>query len=157
MKFKLPLLAAIYSGLTAVGSAFTMDFSSVPIGANLPQTVTVAGYGSVTFTSLGGPLSVQSFIPGNFNAIGFSGGDAIIMTFTGSLPMNVSNQYIGVGTGEAFTMTVTANPNQYLVYLNTSPGANAGLQSVSFSAIPEPSSAVLGLAALSLSVLRRRR
>lgn len=160
MKTKLPLIAALFCGLTAVGSAFTLDFSgpSINIGDGLPITVNVPFYGSVTFTAVSGSPTIQAYNPGATKAISFNGGEWIKFTFNGNAPVNVMNQYIGAGAGEVFTFDATANPKEYLLSLNPStPGVNAGLQSVIFDQVPEPSSALLGVLGTSLLVLRRRR
>ena len=164
---KLPLLAVLYCGLSSIGSAFTMDFSGVSIGASLPQTVNVPGYGSVTFQSLQGAvtppghLTIQPFAPFNQNAIEFNVGESILMTFMGSTPSNVQNQYAGVGADEAFKMTAGANANQYIVSFSGPSGSTAGLQSVDFSvrskSVPEPSSALLGLMACCACLVRRSK
>ena len=156
-KLKLPLIAALYCGLSAIGSAFTLDFSGITAGTALPQTINVAGYGSVTFISLGSPLTIAAFNPGSVNAVSFNAGDSIGIAFSGPVPFDVTNQYVGAGVGESFTFSATGSPNLFFLTLNNTPGASAGLQSIIFSQVPEPSSMVLGLITSSLLVLRRRR
>jgi len=158
MKTKLPLIAALYCGLSAVGSAFTLDFSGLTIGDSLPKTINVPFYGDVTFTAVSGSPTIQLFDPGAVKAISFNGGETVSITFLGNIPLNVTNQYVGVGAGENFVFSATADPKQYLLSLNpVGQGVNAGLQSVIFDQVPEPSSALLGVLGTSLLVLRRRR
>lgn len=160
MKMKLPLIAAIYCSLSAVGSAFTLDFTapSIVIGSGLPLTVDVPFYGSVTFTSVNGAPTIEVFEPNATKAISFKGDESIKFTFNGETPLNVTNQYIGAGAGEIFTFNSTTDPNEYILTLN--PGGstvNAGLQSVIFEQVPEPSSALLGVLGTALLAFRRRR
>ena len=142
-KAKLALVAALYCGLSSLGSAFTLDFSSVSIGSSLPQTVNVPGYGSVTFQSLQGAvtlpghLTVQSFAPLNQNAIEFQVGESILMTFLGAVPLSIQNQYAGVSSGESFSMTAGTDSWNYVVSFSGPIGATAGLQSVNFSNVQE--------------------
>ena len=158
MKTKLPLIAALYCGLCSVGSAFTLDFSGLTVGDTLPQTIIVPLYGSVTFTAVNGAPTIQAFEPGATKAISFKGDESVKFTFSGNIPLNVTNQYISAGAGETFTFSTTTNPKEYLLALSpTGPNVNAGLQSVIFDQVPEPSSALLGVLGSSLLILRRRR
>lgn len=160
MKTKLPLIAAIYCGLGSVGSAFTLDFTapSIVIGSGLPLTIDVPFYGSVTFTTVNGAPTIEVFEPGSAPAISLNGDESIRFTFNGNTPVSVSNQYIGAEVGEIFTFNSTVDPNEFILTLNSSSqDANAGLQSVTFEQVPEPSSAVLGLLGTALLVFHRRR
>lgn len=159
MKTKLPLIAALYCGLSTVGSAFTLDFSTTSINDGLPLTIAVLGYGNVTFSPNSGvpTPTIQAFDPGATKALSFNGGDSVKITFDGNVPLNVMNQYIGAGAGENFLFSQTTS-KEYLLALNPSTtGVNAGLQSVIFDQVPEPSSALLGVLGSSLLILRRRR
>ena len=158
MKTKLPLIAALYCGLCSVGSAFTLDFSGLNIGDSLPQTIIVPIYGSVTFTAVNGAPTIQTFAPGATKAISFKGDESVKFTFNNNIPLNVTNQYISVGAGEVFTFATTVDPKEFLLTLNPAgSNVNAGLQSVIFDQVPEPSSALLGVLGSSLLILRRRR
>lgn len=160
MKTKLPLIAAIYCGLGSVGSAFTLDFTapSIVIGSGLPLTIDVPFYGSVTFTAVNGAPTIEVFDPGATPAISFNADESVRFTFNGNTPVSVTNQYIGSDVGEIFTFNSTVDPNEFILTLNSaSQNANAGLQSVTFEQVPEPSSAVLGLLGTALLVFHRRR
>ncbi len=158
MKTKLPLIAALYCGLSAVGSAFTLDFSGLAVGVGLPQTINVSGYGDVRFENNIGALEIGTFAPGATKAISFDQGESIVVTFLGLTPVNVQMQYIGVDAGENFTFSNTADPKVFITTMTSaSPSAQAGLQSVVFDQVPEPSAALLGVFGTSLLVLRRRR
>ncbi len=159
MKTKLPLIAALYCGLSSVGSAFTLDFSGFAVNTPLPLTVLVPGYGSVTYTSITGPAqSIQNFTPGPAKAISFVSGNTISITFNGNAPVDVTQQYIGVNTGEAFLFNGggAITPNDFTLQL-VGTGAAAGLQSMTFEQVPEPSASLLGAVGGILLVLRRRR
>jgi len=160
MKTKLPLIAALYCGLSSIGSAFTLDFSGLSLGTLAPFTINVPGYGDVNFSpGLGSALTIEEFAPGATKAISFDKNESVIVTFLGAEPINVANEYIGVGIGEFFTFDLAGtDPNVFLVTLNgTGQTANAGLQSVIFEQVPEPSTSLLGALGTALLVLRRRR
>ena len=157
MKTKLPLIAAIYCGLSTVGSAFTLDFSGVAVNTGLPLTLNVPGYGSVSFSTINGTLAVETFAPGTTRAIAFDRGESILMTFNGNAPINLSNQYAGVNPGETFDFNITADPKVFSLALTGNMGGKAGLQSVSFDQVPEPSAALLGALGGIMLVVRRRR
>ncbi len=158
MKTKLPLIAALYCGLSAVGSAFTLDFSGLNVGDALPQTINVPGYGTVSFAPTNGSLSIQQFAPGAEKAIAFDFADAISITFNNAIPINVTNQYIGVNPGESFIFLPDAvDPKVFSLSMGGVSTSQAGLQSVVFDAVPEPSTSLLGAMGVALLVIRRRR
>jgi hypothetical protein len=167
MKTKLPLFAATYLSLCAVGSAFTLDFVSVPTGTGTPPTLTVSvpGYGTVQFDAIGPailvvddryatPLGVQTS-----PSLNFDGGESVKITFIGN---DVINSTIRMGTvdvniDENFQTVLGGAPNEYVLTLVSSTGNGAGLYNIKFDAIPEPSASLLGLIGASILVLRRRR
>lgn len=159
MKTKLPLIAALYCGLCSVGSAFTLDFSGLNVGDTLPQTIFVPGYGSVSFAATNGTLEIKKFAPGAQNAIAFDFAESISITFNNAVPINVTNQYIGVNPGESFAFLPDAiDPKVFsLTMAGASPSGAAGLQSVVFDQVPEPSTSLLGAMGVALLVVRRRR
>lgn len=158
MKTKLPLIAALCCSLSSVGSAFTLDFSGLTVGDTLPQTINVLGYGDVSFTPTNGVLEIDTFEPGAVNAVGFDVGDSLRIDFLGNTPIWVANQYIEANVGENFNFDPTVDPNVFLLSFSSGDiTARAGLQSVIFDQVPEPSSALLGALSASLLVLRRRR
>lgn len=156
MKTKLPLVAALYCGLSSIGSAFTLDFTGFAVNTPLPLTVNVPGYGSVSFAALGSPQQIQNFSPGTIKAIGFTQNQQISITFNDATPIDVTNQYVGVNTGETFFFNTGGNANEFTLQL-LGTGASAGLQSITFEQVPEPSASLLGAMGGILLVLRRRR
>ncbi|QTN32115.1 PEP-CTERM sorting domain-containing protein [Akkermansiaceae bacterium] len=163
MKMKLPLIAAICCGLSSVASAFSLDFSGRSIGDALPITINVPGYGDVDFSPVSGVLEIASYTPPSTgsNAISFDNNEMIEITFKGLTPTDVTFQYIGVNAGESFAFdTVSGDPKKFWLQFASTPGkgdGKAGLQSVEFNAVPEPSTSLLGAIGCSLLVLRRRR
>lgn len=166
---KLPLVAAMYCGLSSVGSAFTLDFVSVPTGTITPPalTVSVPGYGDVRFE----PVGTASLVVDNRYAtpppgiqtspsLNFDMGEAVTVTFLGpSGPVDPASVRVGtvdVNIGEAFITTSTVSPNVYTVQLLGS-GNGAGLYNIKFEQVPEPSAALLGVIGASFLVIRRKR
>jgi hypothetical protein len=73
-------------------------------------------------------------------------------------PLNVDFEYSGVSVGEFFVATQDAmNSKAFLLTLNGTQTGAAGLQSISWNAVPEPTSALLGVLGGAVLVLRRRR
>ncbi len=160
MKTKLPLIAALYCGLSSIGSAFTLDFSSLNVGDSTTLSVNVPGYGSVSFSSLVGNQSIRTFNPGATKALSFVPGDQVRVTFNGLAPdpATLSTQFIGVTGSEVFTRNPGINANTFDMSLAGAATDNsAGLQSITFDAVPEPSTSLLGAMGGVLLVLRRRR
>jgi hypothetical protein len=168
MKTKLPLIAAIYCGLSTFSSALTLDFTSVTLGTNVPPNlvINVPGYGDVTFSQLSGTTTVNNFfpipIPGTLPSLSFDAGDSINVNFGGTVPINVQFGLVGEDLGEFFTIS-RPDAHNFLVTLS-GPAmfpaeAGASVYEVSFNnvPVPEPSSALLGVLGASLLVIRRRR
>ncbi|WP_411827091.1 PEP-CTERM sorting domain-containing protein [Luteolibacter sp. AS25] len=172
MKTKLTLIAALYCGLTAAASAFTLDFIGQE-GKTLPTDVLViniAGYGDVQFEAIGdAEVSVGSEYendgPGTTTSpsLNFDPGESVKVTFLGLTPINVDFDVVGENPGESLSASeIGAYPtNVFVVALsgNASDPANsgAGLYQISFDQVPEPSTAFLGLIGGVMLVLRRRR
>ncbi len=164
MKTKTPLVAAILCGLTAVSSAFTLDFVGYE-GQSLPPnplTISVPGYGDVQFEALGGSTLVVNSAHQNDNLSGapslnFDMGEAVRVTFLGLEPIDVDFDYVGVNAGEYFLAQEDIfTPQSFILTLNGS-GNGAGLYAVSWNQVPEPSTALLGVLAGGAFLLRRRR
>ncbi len=138
MKTKLPLIAALYCGLCSVGSAFTLDFSGLNVGDTLPQTIFVPGYGSVSFAATNGTLEIKKFAPGAQNAIAFDFAESISITFNNAVPINVTNQYIGVNPGESFAFLPDAiDPKVFsLTMAGASPSGAAVFSRLSSTRFP---------------------
>ncbi|MGJ8697878.1 MAG: PEP-CTERM sorting domain-containing protein [Verrucomicrobiaceae bacterium] len=147
----------------------------------VPIVVNVPGYGDVEFQILrsvdsGPQLSGESYrstvtteftneAPEPIPALGFSDQTRVEVTFKGDLPINIDFDYVGVGLGEDFALSNGTPPDGNHIVIDFSSiagptpsgGPNqAGLRSISFEAVPEPSSALLGGIAL-LGLLRRKR
>ena len=166
MKTKLPLIAAIYCGLCASGSAFTLDFVGL-VGTSLPPnplTITVPGYGNVEFAAASDSNLVVNEAYENDNGFGapslsFDEGEAAVVTFVGLTALNVDFDFVGVSPNEDFDVQPHPfTPNAYIVSL-TGGEDGAGIYQISWDAqcIPEPSTSLLGALGATLLVLRRRR
>jgi len=164
MKTKTTLVAALFCGLSAISSAFTLNFVGSE-GTIIPPDVleiAVPGYGSVLFEAVAGStLIVDNAHLNNLGSgapsLSFQTGEAVKVTFIGLTPTDVNFDYVGVSTGEFFTsMADGVTPQAFIVTLNGS-GDGAGLYAVSWSQIPEPSSAILGVLAGAVCIFRRRR
>lgn len=154
-------------------SAFSVDFTSnlgtVLSNPDQPGSVSsmeiaVPGYGNVTIFANQNTTAVvgQSFSNDNdtITALEFDDGDTVTVRFDGPTALNVDFDYVGVSFGDDFDLVgIGAPPLNTLFVLEFETdvaGGTGGLRSISFDAVPEPSSALLsGLAVLTL--LRRRR
>lgn len=159
MKPKLFIAAAVLICLPSVASAFSLDFTGVAPGTTIPPnplTISVPGYGNVTFEALIGSNLVVQPVSGT-PAIAFDQEEGLRISFEGVGITDVSFAYVGVSIGESFLVTPDPNvANQFIMTLQGS-GDGAGLSGVTWNAVPEPSSALLGVIGASLLVLRRRR
>lgn len=164
MKTKLPLIAALFCGLSTIGSAFTLDFSSVASGTTLPPAlvINVPGYGDVQFDALSGSnLTVDSSLTfgTGTNALNFGTDEGVKITFLGVQPLDASISSVSASVGETFVFAAGANANEFILVLSGTPASNpgAGVSHVHFEAVPEPSISLLGLLGGTLLVIRRRR
>ncbi len=176
MKTKLTLFAALYCGLSAVGSAFTLDFRNYSTGVPIPTGTTVQpalvinvpGYGNVQFDAVGTSVLVvngdyENDSPGNTTSpsLNFDIGEAVKVTFLGAQPVDVVWATVGLNTGEYFITQEGSTAKEFIVTLGGSnPNAanrGAGLYEVGFQQVPEPSAALLGVLGASMLVLRRKR
>lgn len=172
MKTKTLLIAAISLATTALSQAFTIDFNAlvVPVGTTIDSdnslTIDVEGYGDVRFEVAGTDVvqvgTTYSNDPGTsiVNSLEMDGGDTVLVTFLGPEALNVDFDLAGLTPGEE---VVQINQNAFHTYeftVNTvaNPGADgAGIAAVSWTAVPEPSSAMLGALGACAILLRRRR
>jgi hypothetical protein len=146
----------------AAGAAhgFSLDFIS-DVGANLPPdlVINVPGYGNVQFSPLAGSALVvgTTYQTGGLPtpSLQFDAGEIVLITFLEAPVSDLAFDYIDVSPGESMNTNV-AGPNSFTVQL-TSGTNGAGLQEITFSAVPETSAATLGLLGTGLLVLRRRR
>ncbi|BDS05835.1 hypothetical protein NT6N_08750 [Oceaniferula spumae] len=172
MKTKTLLIAAFSMAATALCQAFTIDFNAlvVPVGTTItsstPLTINVDGYGPVRF-EVGGTDVVQvgtthSNDPGTsiVNSLEMDGGDTVVVTFLGPEALNVDFDIAGINPSEEAVQITQSALRTYEFQVNTiaNEGSNgAGIAAVSWTSVPEPSSAVLGAIGACAILLRRRR
>lgn len=134
MKMKLPLLAALVAGLPMASGAFTLDavgYEGSELSLN-PLSIYLPGYGFVDFQAAFGSALVLNSAYGNDNGFGgpslsFDQNDAIKITFAGMKPLNTDFNFVGVLTGEEFTVQKDLfTPQPFIVTLKGS-GDGAGL------------------------------
>jgi hypothetical protein len=164
MKMKIPLLIAVLvAGLPLASSAFTLDavgYDGGELSLN-PVSVFVPGYGAVIFEAAVGTTLVVNSAFANDNGFGgpslnFDQNEAVKITFNGAQPLNVDFDFVGVSAGESFVVQKDLfTPQAFLITLQGG-GNGAGLYAVSWNAIPEPSSALLGLIGTAVFAFRRR-
>lgn len=156
------LLSSVFLFAAAQAHAFTLDFVGVN-GANLPPSplvISVFGYGEVSFAPGFGTsaLEVGNQYQNDAGTVRTSlemdANESIVVTFLGADPLNVDFDIIGLGVGESVGL-VQLSSTSFIV--SAQGGDGAGLQSVSWGAVPEPSSALLGAAGALILTLRRRR
>ena len=146
---------------TAACNGFTLDFVA-DVGANLPPdlVINVPGYGNVQFT----PLAGSTLVVGTTYQTGgvptptlqFDSGEIVQVTFLALTPSSLAFDFLDVSPGESTFVNTTADPKVFTVQLSGS-GDGAGLQQITFTAVPETSAATLGLLGSGLLMLRRRR
>ncbi len=166
MKMKIPLLAVLTACLPAISSGFTLDavgYGGSELSLN-PVSVFVPGYGELVFEAAVGSALVVNSAYQNDNGFGgpslnFDQNEAIRITFNGLEPLNVDFDFVGVSAGESFVVQKDLfTPQAFLVTLQGG-GDGAGLYAISWNtqAVPEPTSALLGLIGTAVFVFRRRR
>ncbi|MFT4175684.1 MAG: PEP-CTERM sorting domain-containing protein [Luteolibacter sp.] len=164
MKIKAPLAAVLSVALTAAASAFTLDAvgyegQSLPLE---PVTIHVPGYGDLIFhAGPGSTLSVGSDYQ-NDNGFGgpslnFNERDTVRITFVGPEALNVDFDFVGLSSGESFIIQQDPFDSQSYVLTLQGSGDGAGLYAISWTAVPEPTSALLGVLGGAMLVFRRRR
>lgn len=166
MKTKTPLVAALMLGMHAMAGAFTLDAAGYEGGelSSTPFSVFVSGYGELQFQALGGvTLPVNSAFR-NDNGFGgpsltFKQNDSVKVTFKGPEPLNVDFDFVGVSAGEAFQVEKDLFTPQAFVLTLKGSGDGAGLYAISWKteAIPEPTTALMGLLGGVVFAMRRRR
>lgn len=138
--------------------AFTLDFVAFN-GTNLtsPSTLTVpvAGYGSVIFSTLPGQTIAINNTHGDI-AANLDAGETLTVTFVGDPLDGGTFSFIGINIGGNDVINNTAISSNTFA-LNLSAGDGVGLQSISWQAIPEPSTTMLGAIGMLAIALRRRR
>jgi len=183
MKLKTTLIAVLSLACTAISNAFMIDFDSgtvVPSGTNIvgqpeitdgsPLVVNVNGYGTVTFSiesgadpvSVGNAFAAQGGLPPQ-QSLEMYYGDVVKVTFDGNAPLVAADPrfaYVGSNAGipaDAIESTALGENVWELIYTGGSTSNGAGVVSVTWDVVPEPSSAALGALGMSMILLRRRR
>ncbi|MFD0894925.1 PEP-CTERM sorting domain-containing protein [Luteolibacter ambystomatis] len=164
MKTTIALAIASLCATMASSMGFTLDFVGYE-GTTLPPNpliINVPGYGDVRFDAANGSTLQVDNAYQNDNgsaapSLSFDQGEAIQVTFLGAQPLNVDFDFVGVSAGESFTVQPDLFKSQsFLINLQGS-GDGAGLYAISWTQVPEPASAMLGVLGSALIVLRRRR
>ena len=164
MKTKTAFVAALLALAPAIGGAFTLDAVGYEGGVlnQNPFSVFVPGYGELVFEA--GPDSTLVVDSAYRNDNGFGGpslnfdqDESVKITFNGPEPLNVDFDFVGQSAGESFVIEKDLFTPQAFVVTLKGQGDGAGLYAMSWNAIPEPSSALLGLLGSLMLVLRRRR
>ncbi len=164
MKIKTPLVAILSCMAISAARAFTLDAVGYEgtVLSGTPFTINVPGYGPVTFEAADGSSLVVNSAYLNDNGFGapslsFDQNEALKVTFGGPEPLNVDFDFVGVSAGENFVVQKELfTPQSFLVTLQGG-GDGAGLYAVSWKAVPEPTSALLGIIGGMVFVLRHRR
>ncbi len=166
MKIKTPLVAALLLGMPAISSAFTLDAVGYGGGelSSTPYSVFVPGYGELVFEAAAGSSLVVNSAYQNDNGFGgpslsFDDNESVKITFKGLAPLNTDFDFVGVSAGENFVVEKDlVTPQAYLLTFKGA-GDGAGLYAISWNteAVPEPTSALLGLVGGAFFAFRRRR
>lgn len=166
MKTKIALIAALAVGMPMAASAFTLDavgYSGSELSLN-PVSIFVPGYGELIFEAMNGSSLVVNSAYENDNGFGgpslnFDPNETVKITFTGLEPLNVDFDFVGVSVGERFDIERDPFTPQAFLLTFRGEGGGAGLYAINWNtqAVPEPTSALLGLVGASMFVFRRRR
>lgn len=148
----------LLAAFCAHAQAFTLDFVAFN-GINLtsPATINVpvVGYGTLVFSTLPGQTITINNTHGAV-AANLDAGETLAVTFVGD-PIDAGTfSFIGLNIGGNDDVSTTAiSSNTFAI--NLASGDGVGLQSISWSAIPEPSTTMLGALGMLAVALRRRR
>lgn len=181
MKLKTTLIAALSLAAMATSQAFMINFGTgnvVPNGTDVGTNISisdgndlvvdVADYGIVTFSYIGtdpsGAVESGTQYAGQFgqppaSTLEFGFGDVVQVTFGGSTEFS-SGPFFDIAGADNDGIERTDVNSNGSVWNLTYAGAQdtgAGLVSVTWDIVPEPSSAALGALGMSMILLRRRR
>lgn len=155
----------IFAALTALcvhAQAFTLDFTAyngTNITSGSPLTIFVPGYGNVVFSTFGSQvLSINNSYPTGIT-VAIQPSEVLVVNFAGPYaPTDIEDVSFGFNNLGGSDGLVLTTLNSTTIQLSMGSGGNgAGLRDVTFSAIPEPSTAVLGVIGTLAMALRRRR
>jgi hypothetical protein len=153
------LILAALTALCVYAQAFTLDFTAnngTNITSGSPLTIFVPGYGNVIFSTIGAQvLSINTSYPTGVT-IAIQPSEVLLVNFAGAYaPSDIEFGFNGLGFSDGLDISIV---NSTTVQLAMGSGGNgAGLRDVTFTAIPEPSTAVLGVIGTMALALRRRR
>lgn len=162
MKLKSLLVAAVFGATLSAGKAFTVDAVGYAGGVleSNPFSIFVPGYGELVFEDPNGSSLVVNSAYQNDNEFGgpslsFDENESVMITFNGDEPLNFD--FVGLSVDESFVIEKNLlTPQAFLVSLKGR-GDGVGLYAMSRNAVPEFSSAALGLLGTAMLVFRRRR
>jgi len=183
MKLKTILVGLVSMAAIATSQAFMINFGTgnvVPDGTNVGTNITISdgndlvvkvvGYGDVTFSYIGanqlGAVESGTQYAGQFgeppaSSLEFGFGDVVQVTFEGSTDFSTDPFFAvaGVNSNDLNRQDVSTEKDGSVWNLTYAGAENtgAGLVSVTWDAVPEPSSAALGALGMSMILLRRRR
>lgn len=151
-------------GSVVASEGFSLDFTGLSgsIINDKPFSIPVEGYGTIEFTvpdsfpsaSIGSSFSVP--------ALELAPNGAVLLTFVGGEVSDFSSsQMVATNPGISFSADSSYGPNQVLLsssyFGKDDPPVAVGVHSISFNAVPEPSSIGLLMMGLCTAVARRRR
>ena len=152
------VIFTLLAALCVQAQAFTLDFVAndgtslvAPATLNIP----VAGYGNVLFSSLPGQVITINNTHGAV-AANLDAGESLVITFLGGPLTDGTFSYIGLnfgGNDNVVNQQISSNTFS----LNLVSGDGMGLQSITWSAVPEPSTTLFGAMSVLAIALRRRR
>ncbi len=147
-------------GIAAAANGFTLNFiGQAPYVFPPDLVISVPGYGPVQFTPLAGSALVvgTKYQTGGVPtpSLEFDSGEIVLVSFLGPVVSDLSFDFIDVSPGESMNVN-PGGANAFTVQL-TGGSNGAGLQEITFSAVPETSTGMLGMVAATLCFARRRR
>jgi hypothetical protein len=166
MKIKTSLIAALLLGIPTISGAFTLDAIGYEGGelSDNPVSIFVPGYGELIFQAAIGSVLVVNSAYQNDNGFGgpslnFDENESIKITFNGLEPLKAQAVFVGVSAGEDFIVEKDLFTPQAFNITFRGSGDGAGLYAIGWTveAIPEPTSALLGLIGITVFAFRRRR
>lgn len=157
------IIFTLFAALVVQAQAFTLDFTAyngTSITSGSPLIVPVAGYGNVRFEAVGlQTLTVNTqYAPGVTLAI--EKNETLIVTFLGVYPPydinDVSFGFNGLSGIDGLVIT-PIDSTSVQISMTGATGNGAGLRDVTWGAVPEPSTSLLGAVSVLAIALRRRR
>jgi hypothetical protein len=130
-------------------------FNGTSIVAPATLNVPVPGYGNVIFSTMAGDTITINNTHGAV-AANLDAGETLVVTFVGDPLVDGTFSFIGLNIGGNDNVdTQSISTNTYAINLTS--GDGVGLQSITWSAVPEPSTTLFGAMSVLAIALRRRR